>query len=214
MKLAARSPQLAARSFKLAAKPLTFAACLIPLGLLTYDILTDRLSANPIEDITHRTGDITLYLLLITLSVTPIRRLTGIGAVVKLRRMLGLFAFFYAALHFSVFMVFDHFFDVMTMIEDVIKRPYITVGFTAFMLLIPLAVTSTKGWVKRIGGRRWNRLHQLVYVAAAGGVLHYLWLVKADLRRPTLFAVALVVLLALRLQPRRWRMSRKLKAEN
>ena len=183
-------------------KPLVFVACLVPFALLVADLTGNRLGPNPAEDITHRTGDATLFLLLATLSVTPIRRLTGVGAVVQLRRMLGLFAFFYAALHFSTFVVFDHFFDLAAMLEDVVKRPYITIGFTSFVLLIPLAVTSTKGWVKRLGGRRWKRLHQLVYVAAGGGVLHYLWLVKADVRRPTVFAIVLVLLLVARLQPR------------
>lgn len=196
LKLTARSSPLAARSLK----PLTFVACLIPLALLVADTAGNRLGPNPVEDITHRTGDATLYLLLATLSVTPIRRLTGLGAVVQVRRMVGLFAFCYAVLHFSTFVVFDHFFDIATMIEDVLGRPYITVGFTSFVLLVPLAVTSTKGWVKRLGGRRWNGLHRLVYVAAAGGVLHYLWLVKADTRRPVLFGLALVVLLAFRLR--------------
>ena len=186
-------------------KPLTFAACLIPLSLLVSDLVLGRLSANPVEDITHRTGDWILILLFVTLSVTPLRRITGWGALIQLRRMIGLFAFFYAILHFSTYIVFDHFFDVAAIVEDVVKRPYVTVGFTSFMLLVPLAVTSTKGWVKRLGGRRWNRLHQLIYIAAAGGVLHYLWLVKADVRRPSIFALVLLALLVTRLGPRRRR---------
>ena len=184
-------------------KPLAFAACLIPLSLLVADIFRGRLSANPVEDITHRTGDWTLILLMVTLAVTPLRRFTGWGVLIQFRRMIGLFAFFYGVLHFSTYIVFDHLFDVGAMIEDIVKRPYITVGFTSLVLLAPLALTSTKGWVKRLGGRRWNRLHQLVYVSAAGGVLHYLWLVKADLRKPTVFGVILVALLLTRLLHKR-----------
>jgi sulfoxide reductase heme-binding subunit YedZ len=141
-------------------------------------------------------------LLLATLSVTPIRRVTGFGAIVQLRRMIGLFAFFYALCHFSIFLVFDHSFSLSRIVEDVVKRPYITVGFTSLTLLLPLALTSTRGWIKRLGGKRWNSLHRLVYVAAAGGVLHYLWLVKADVRRPVAFGLVLVVLLAMRLVKR------------
>jgi sulfoxide reductase heme-binding subunit YedZ len=185
-------------------KPVVFVVCLIPLTLLVRDFLGGRLSANPIEDLTHRTGDWTLIFLLITLGITPLRRITKWGVVLQFRRMLGLFAFFYGILHFSIYIVFDHFFDVAAILEDVTKRPYVTVGFTSLMLLVPLAVTSTKGWIKRLGGRRWNRLHQLVYVTAAGGVLHYLWLVKADTRRPIIFGVILVALLATRLwRPRK-----------
>jgi sulfoxide reductase heme-binding subunit YedZ len=181
-------------------KPLVFAACLFPFAKIVADIFLGRLSANPIEDITHRTGDWILILLLVTLSVTPLRALTGWGALVRLRRMIGLFAFFYAVLHFSTYVVFDHFFDVASIVVDITKRPYITVGFTSLVLLTPLAVTSTKGWVKRLGGKRWTKLHRLIYVAAAGGVLHFLWLVKADVRKPTIFGVVLVLLLATRLR--------------
>ena len=188
-------------------KPVCFAACLIPFGLLAADLFFGRLGANPIEEITHRTGDWTLIFLLVTLGVSPLRRLTGWGVVIQFRRMVGLFAFFYGVAHFSVYLVFDHFFDLAAVLEDVVKRPYVTVGFTSLVLLVPLAITSTKGWVKRLGGRRWNRLHQLVYVAAAGGVLHYLWLVKADTRRPIVFGLVLVALLVTRLwrrgKPRR-----------
>jgi sulfoxide reductase heme-binding subunit YedZ len=187
-------------------KPVAFAASLIPFSLLAADLYLGRLGANPIEEITHRTGDWTLIFLLITLGVTPIRKLTGFGAVIQFRRMAGLFAFFYALVHLSIYVVFDHFFALSSIVEDVAKRPYVTVGFTSLLLLVPLAITSTKGWVKRLGGRRWNRLHQLVYVAAAGGVLHYLWLVKADTRRPIVFGLILVTLLAVRLwRPRKRR---------
>ena len=184
-------------------KPLVFAACLFPLAKIVADIFLGRLSANPIEDITHWTGDWILILLFVTLSVTPLRILTGWGALVQLRRMIGLFAFFYAVLHFSTYVVFDHFFDFASIVVDITKRPYITVGFTSLVLLTPLAVTSTKGWVKRLGGKRWTTLHRLIYVAAAGGVLHFLWLVKADVRKPIIFGVVLIVLLAARLRPKK-----------
>ncbi len=181
-------------------KPVVFVACLVPLSLLVTDLFQERLGANPIEEITHRTGDWILIFLFITLSITPLRRLTGWGVLIRFRRMLGLFAFSYGVVHFSVLVVFDHFFNLASILEDVVTRPYITVGFISLMLLVPLAVTSTKGWVKRLGGRRWNRLHQLVYVSAAGGVLHSLWLVKADVRRPIVFGLVLVALLATRLR--------------
>ncbi len=181
-------------------KPVVFVACLVPFSLLATDLFQGRLGANPIEEITHRTGDWILIFLFITLSITPLRRLTGWGVLIRFRRMLGLFAFSYGLVHFSILVVFDHFFNLASILEDVATRPYITVGFTSLMLLVPLAVTSTKGWVKRLGGRRWKRLHQLVYVSAAGGVLHYLWLVKADVRRPIVFGLVLVALLATRLR--------------
>lgn len=179
-------------------KPGLFLLCLIPVALLLWDFARDALGANPIEEITHRTGDWTLRLLLVTLAVTPIRRLTGFNPVIRLRRMLGLFAFFYASLHFSTYLVLDQFFALEAIVDDVAKRPYITVGFTSFLLLLPLALTSTKGWVRRLGGKKWNALHRLVYVAAAGGVLHYLWLIKGDQPTPVYYAAVLIVLLAAR----------------
>jgi methionine sulfoxide reductase heme-binding subunit len=180
-------------------KPIGFVACLAPFVVLVHDALTGGLSANPIEDITNRTGTTTLVMLLLTLGVTPVKRLTGMGALITLRRMLGLFAFFYVTLHFATYLVLDQFFAWHFIVEDIGKRPYITVGFASFLMLIPLALTSTKGWVKRLGGRRWNRLHRLVYVAAAGGVIHFLWLVKADTREPIWFGTVLVLLLVARL---------------
>lgn len=179
-------------------KPVAFVLCLVPAAWLLVDFLRDNLGANPIEEITHRTGDWALRLLLATLAVTPLRRLTGLNALIRLRRMLGLFAFLYVCLHFSTYLVLDQFFAVAAIAEDVAKRPYITVGFTAFCLLIPLAITSTKGWVQRLGGKRWSALHRLIYVAGAGGVLHYLWLVKGDQATPVYYAAILVVLLAYR----------------
>lgn len=178
-------------------KPVVFGAALVPALLLVRRAMTDDLGANPIEEITHQTGLWTLRFLLITLAVTPLRRLTGWHAVIRLRRMLGLFAFFYVCLHFLTYMVLDHFFNFDAIVADIAKRPYVTVGFTGFVLLIPLALTSTAGMVRRLG-RKWQRLHQLIYIAAFCGVLHYLWLVKADLRDPRFYSVTLAVLLGVR----------------
>jgi sulfoxide reductase heme-binding subunit YedZ len=181
-------------------KPTVFAVCLVPAGMLLWDTLTGGLGANPIETITHHTGDWTLRLLLVTLTISPLRRLTGFTALVRLRRMLGLFAFFYATLHFLTWLVLDQFFDWQAMLADIAKRPYITVGFTAFVLLIPLAVTSTNAMMRRLG-RNWARLHRLVYLIGILGVIHYWWLVKADILEPAIYAAILAVLLASRLPP-------------
>jgi sulfoxide reductase heme-binding subunit YedZ len=156
-----------------------------------------NLGANPIEETTHRTGDWALRFLLITLAVTPLRRWFGWGRLHRLRRMFGLYAFFYALLHFLTYLVLDQFFDWGEIIKDIIKRPYITMGFSAFVMLIPLAATSTNGMMRRLG-RRWGQLHQLVYVIAVAGVLHYLWLVKADTRQPLIYAFVLLFLLLAR----------------
>jgi sulfoxide reductase heme-binding subunit YedZ len=180
-------------------KPALFVACLVPLGLLAWDALNDGLGAEPIKAIIHRTGDWTLRLLLITLAVTPLRRVTGWNWLVRLRRMLGLFAFFYACLHLLSYVGLDQFFALTYIVEDVIKHKYVLVGFASFLLLVPLALTSTDAMMRRLGGRRWQRLHRLVYVAAAGGVLHFLWLVKSDLREPLLYAAILSLLLGYRL---------------
>ena len=184
-------------------KPAAVVACLIPALLIVFNL--DGLGANPIEELTHRTGKTTLVLLMVTLSVTPIQKLTGVGALISLRRMLGLFAFFYVSMHFLTYLVLDHFFWWEGIVEDIVERPYVTVGFTSFLLLIPLAATSTKGWIKRLGGRNWNRLHRLIYFAAAGGVIHYFWLVKADRRTPFTFGLILVTLLTARLVLKRRR---------
>ena len=165
--------------------------------MLVWDGYHDALGANPVEKITHQTGDWSLRFLLITLSVTPLRILFDWQVLMRLRRMLGLFTFFYVCLHFATYLVFDHFFDVGEIVKDIIKRPYITVGFAAFLMLIPLALTSTNKMMKRLG-RNWKRLHQLVYVIAVCGILHYLWLVKADLLQPLLHAAILLVLLGIR----------------
>ncbi|HXV08332.1 MAG TPA: protein-methionine-sulfoxide reductase heme-binding subunit MsrQ [Burkholderiales bacterium] len=180
-------------------KATVFAACLIPLALLTWRGVSGGLGANPIEYITHSTGWWTLTFLLITLLVTPLRRLTGLNWLLRLRRMLGLFAFFHVCLHFTTYIWLDQFFDWMSIVKDIAKRPFITVGFSAFLLLIPLAATSTNGMVKRLGAQRWQLLHRLVYAIAILGVVHYWWLVKKDITEPVIFAVLLAILLGARL---------------
>jgi sulfoxide reductase heme-binding subunit YedZ len=179
-----------------------FVGALIPLVRLALRAYHSELGANPIEVITHTTGDWTLILLLTTLSITPLRMLTKQYWLIGVRRMVGLFAFFYACLHFTTYIWLDKFFDLHEMWADIVKRKFITVGFLAFVLLIPLAVTSTAGWIRRLGGKRWQRLHQLIYVSAMAGVVHYLWLVKADLRKPLQYAAVLTVLLVYRLWAR------------
>jgi sulfoxide reductase heme-binding subunit YedZ len=179
-------------------KPMVFGLCLAPFLWLVWDTFADGLGPNPVEAITHRTGDWTLRLLLLTLAVTPVRRLTGWQLPMRFRRMLGLFAFFYAVLHFLTWIWLDQEFQWTAALADVVKRPYITLGFGALLMLVPLAVTSTRGWMLRLGGN-WKRLHRLVYVIATAGVVHYLWLVKADYRDPVLYGIALGVLLAARL---------------
>lgn len=180
-------------------KVIVFVACLLPLARLGWKGYTGNLGANPIEVITHSTGDWTLIFLLVTLAVTPLRKLTGQLWLIRFRRMFGLFAFFYVCLHFLTYIWLDKFFDVHAMLADVAKRRFITVGFTGFVLLIPLAVTSTAGWIRRLGGRRWNLLHRLIYLSAMAGVIHYYWLVKADVRKPLQYATVLAVLLGYRL---------------
>jgi len=180
-------------------KAALFALCLIPLARLAWLGTHRGLGANPIEYITHSTGWWTLSFLLITLSVTPLRRLTGWNWLLRLRRMLGLFAFFYVSLHFTTYIWLDQFFDWRGMLKDIAKRPFITVGFTAFVLLIPLAATSTNAMVRRLGAKRWQRLHRAVYVIATLGVLHFWWLVKKDIREPLLFGTLLGLLFLIRL---------------
>jgi sulfoxide reductase heme-binding subunit YedZ len=179
-------------------KPAVFVVCLIPLGIVIEKALRDKLGANPIEAITRSMGDWTLRFLLITLAVTPLKRLLDWGWLIRFRRMLGLFAFFYACLHFLSYFVLDQFFAIDEIIKDIIKRPYITVGFTSFVLLIPLAVTSTNKMIKRLG-KRWQPLHRLIYIIGIGGVVHYFQLVKADIRNPTIYAILLGILLGYRL---------------
>jgi sulfoxide reductase heme-binding subunit YedZ len=182
-------------------KPLAFLICLIPFGQLLYRAYGGDLGANPIDTITRFTGSWSLFILLASLTVTPLRRLTGWNDLIKYRRMLGLFAFFYAALHFATYMVLDLYFDFSAIAKDILKRPYITVGFTALVLMTPLALTSTAAMVRRLG-KRWQQLHYLVYPIAILGVLHFYWLVKSDITRPAQYGLVLAALLAWRLYHR------------
>jgi sulfoxide reductase heme-binding subunit YedZ len=180
-------------------KPLVAAAALAPLAWLALGAWREWLGANPIETITRSTGVWTLRFLVITLAVTPLRWLTGWNEVVRFRRMLGLFAFFYGSLHLLTYLWLDQFFGWGAIAKDVVKRPFITAGFSAYVLLVPLAITSTAGMIRRLGGRAWRRLHRLAYVAAALGVVHYWWLVKLDTRPPRNYGIVLAVLLSVRL---------------
>jgi methionine sulfoxide reductase heme-binding subunit len=189
-------------------KVVVFLACLGPLAYLLwgffgrtpFDMTTwgAGLGANPIENITHTTGDWTLWFLLITLAITPVRKLLRLPSLIKFRRMLGLFAFFYGCLHFLTYVWLDKFFNLSEMLADIAKRKFITIGLTALVLMVPLAITSTSGWIRRLGGKRWQALHRLIYFSAIAGVIHYLWLVKADLRKPLQDAAILGVLLGFR----------------
>jgi sulfoxide reductase heme-binding subunit YedZ len=174
-----------------------FAGALTPAAALVYWTFTGDLTANPIDFITDTTGTTALTLLVCTLTVTPLRRLTGRNELIRLRRMLGLTAFFYACLHMLTWVALDWFFDVASMATDVTMRPFITMGMTTFLLLLPLAVTSTAGWIRRLG-KRWTQLHRLVYVAAVTAVIHFWWIVKADFRQPRLWALAICVLFGFR----------------
>jgi len=175
-----------------------FLAALVPLARLLWKALHDGLSANPIEVITHSTGDWTLILVLTTLSITPLRRISRQYWLIGVRRMIGLFAFFYGTLHFLTYIWLDKFFDIHEMLKDIAKRRFITVGFSAFVLLIPLALTSTAWSIRRLGGKNWQRLHRLIYFTGILAVVHYTWLVKADLRKPIEYGVVLGMLLAYR----------------
>jgi sulfoxide reductase heme-binding subunit YedZ len=180
------------------AKPLVWVLCLAPLAWLVYRAVFVGLSANPIDDITDHTGQWALRLLLVSLAVTPIRRLTGWNGIVQWRRLLGLFAFFYVCLHLSTYLVLDQFFDPTSILADIAKRRYITVGFAGFCILLALAATSTTGWIRRLG-RRWQRLHRFVYLAAVCGVIHLLWSVKGDdLREPVAYGAVLALLMGIR----------------
>ncbi len=182
-----------------AIKVALFSLCLLPLAVLVADAIADRLGANPVEAVTRGLGDWALRLLLITLAVTPLRKLSGWHWLLRLRRMLGLFCFFYAALHLAAYVWADQFFDWAAIFDDILKRPFITVGFIAFSLLVPLAATSSNAMIRRLGGRNWQRLHRLVYPAALLGVLHFYWMVKLDTREPLLYAAILAFLLGIRL---------------
>ena len=186
-------------------KVVLFVVCLLPLVRLIVLGFTDGLGANPIEFITRSTGTWTLTFLLVTLSITPLRKILNQPGLVRLRRMFGLFAFFYVSLHFITYIWLDQFFDLAEIAKDIVKRPFITVGFLAFVLLIPLAATSNDAVIKRMGAQRWQRLHRLVYVIGILGVVHYWWLVKKDLTQPIIYASVLAMLLAYRIVAARQR---------
>jgi len=179
-------------------KPIVWILCLAPLALLVYDGFTDNLTANPIEKITNTTGIWTLRLIVATLAITPLRWATGLNKLINYRRVIGLFAFFYGTIHFTVFFFLDHQFDFGAMWTDVLKRPYIAAGFAAFVLMIPLAITSTTGWIRRLGGRNWNLLHKLIYITALSAVLHYYLKVKLDGSYPVYYGIGVVFLLGFR----------------
>jgi sulfoxide reductase heme-binding subunit YedZ len=194
-------------------KPPVFVLCLAPVAilllqafheplradsLLTALHLNPDLGANQIEKVTHTTGDWILIFLCVTLAITPLRKILNQPWLIKFRRMFGLFAFFYACLHFLTYIWLDQFFDMSSILKDVAKRPFITAGFTGFVLLIPLALTSTAGWIRRLGGKRWQWLHRLIYISAIAGVVHYYWLVKSDVRLPLLYAAIVTLLLGFR----------------
>jgi sulfoxide reductase heme-binding subunit YedZ len=202
-------------------KPIAFIASLLPCAWLVWAALTGHLSANPLSDLTNETGVWTIRFICITLALTPLRRLTGWNALIRFRRMAGLFAFFYGTLHFLTYVIADRFASLdfpngivawTTVVnlakaigDDIYKRPYITVGFTALMTMVPLAATSTAGMIRRLGGRRWNRLHRLVYATGVLAVIHYWWLVKADISRPLAYGVVVALLLGFRIYWSRWR---------
>jgi methionine sulfoxide reductase heme-binding subunit len=183
-------------------KPAVFLAALAPFLWLLYNAFWGDLGANPVETITNETGIWTLRLIVATIAITPIRWATRWNPIITLRRMIGLFAFFYGTLHFSIYFVLDRSLMFEGLWEDIVKRPYITMGFSGFVLMIPLALTSTKGWIRRLGGPRWNLLHKLVYVTAILGVIHYWWKVKLDVTNPMIYAAIVAMLLGVRVA--RW----------
>ncbi|MCB1802060.1 MAG: sulfoxide reductase heme-binding subunit YedZ [Gammaproteobacteria bacterium] len=191
---------LAPNWLRFVVKPVVFVVCLLPLALLVRGAVEGDLGANPLERVTDVTGQWGLRLLLITLAMTPLRLLTGSPDWIRLRRMFGLFAFFYASLHFLIWIWLDQELHWANMLADIAKRPFVTVGFTAWLLLLPLALTSTRGMMRRLG-RRWKPLHRMVYLVAVLGVLHYIWLVKADLLQPAIYAAILALLLVVRWRP-------------
>jgi methionine sulfoxide reductase heme-binding subunit len=202
------------RTIRWVLKPIAFAAALLPAAFMIWAALEGRLGADPLKEITHETGDWTLRFIVLTIAITPLRRLSGWNALIRFRRMAGLFAFFYGTTHFLIYVIADRFAGLdfqdgiwawstaralcASIWDDIYKRPYITVGFTGFVAMIPLAITSTAGWIRRMGGRNWRRLHQLVYLTAVAGVVHYWWLVKADIRHPAIYGALVALLLGAR----------------
>ena len=184
------------------AKPLVHLLCLVPFSLLLWATFNDGLGANPVEKLTHETGNWTLRMLLVTLSLSPLRQWTGQASFIRFRRMTGLYTFFYGCCHFSIWFIADHSLDLGAMIEDIIKRPYITLGFSALVLMLPLAITSNQAMIRRLG-KKWKTLHQLVYLVVLLGVLHFIWLVKADYLEPSIYAIIAMILLVHRVGPMR-----------
>jgi sulfoxide reductase heme-binding subunit YedZ len=180
-------------------KAIVFALCLAPLFWLAWRFWNQDLTSNPTEFLQHSTGDWALRLVVVTLAITPLRKLLQMPDLIRFRRMMGLFAFFYASLHFLTYLWFDKLFDLTEILKDTGKRPFITAGFAAFVAMTPLAVTSTAGWIRRMGGKRWQRLHRLIYFTAIAAVIHYYWLVKSDVRLPLLYAALVAILLTYRL---------------
>ena len=183
-------------------KPALYAAAVLPLLYVSFRLGTGRVEGDQVKFLQHVTGNTVLACLLLTLSITPLRRLTGWNEIIRVRRLIGLTAFWYALVHFLSYLVFDQSLSVPDIVEDIAKHPWVLLGFGSFLMLLPLAITSTKGWVRRLGGRRWQRLHRLVYLATAAGVVHYFWLVKKDVTDPIYWAVALLGVLGLRLVKR------------
>jgi sulfoxide reductase heme-binding subunit YedZ len=196
-------------------KPVLYLSATLPLAWLLFALITGRVMGDQVKFMQHVTGDTVLTCLMLTLAITPLRRLTGWNEIIRVRRLIGLTAFWYACLHLTTYLVFDQSLSVSEIMADIEKHPWVLLGFTAFLCLVPLAITSTNGWVRRLGGKRWQRLHRLVYVAATAGVLHYLWLVKKDIRYPLLYGLVLLILLGSRvvlaLTKSRARRSRELK---
>jgi methionine sulfoxide reductase heme-binding subunit len=179
-------------------KPVLYVAAVLPLGWLMFALFSGIVMGDQVKFMQHVTGDTVLSCLMLTLAITPLRRLTGWNEIIRVRRLIGLTAFWYACLHLTTYVVFDQDFSLMEITKDIAKHPWVLVGFTAFLCLLPLAITSTNGWIRRLGGKNWNRLHRLVYVAAIAGVLHYLWLVKKDIHYPLVYGAVLTVLLLTR----------------
>jgi methionine sulfoxide reductase heme-binding subunit len=179
-------------------KPVLYVAAVLPFAWLVFALVTGLVMGDEVKFMQHVTGDTALTCLMLSLTVTPLRRLTGWNELIRVRRLIGLTAFWYACLHLSTYLVFDQSLSADEIAKDIVKHPWVLVGFTAFLCLVPLAITSTTGWVRRLGGKRWQRLHRLVYVAAFAGVLHYFWLVKKDIRAPLVYGTILLVLLGAR----------------
>ena len=189
-------------------KLLVFVACLAPFGVLAWRfyratvLFEPTLGPNPLETLTHFTGDWTIRFIAATLAITPLRKVLGLPDLIRYRRMIGLYAFFYGCVHFGIYLYFDKLFDVHEIVKDVAKRPFITVGVASLLLMLPLAVTSTAGWIRRLGGKRWQRLHRLVYASGVAAVVHYYWLVKSDVRLPLLYGAIIGALLLFRIAVR------------